>query len=212
MSKLLEISEFLQKGKAKDVVRLVQEAIDEGTSAGVILNEGLLAGMDIVGGRFKNNEIFVPEVLIAARAMNKGMEVLKPLLMESGATEAGVVILGTVKGDLHDIGKNLVRMMMEGKGLKVVDIGTDVATQAYIDAAIEHNAQIIACSALLTTTMGEMKTVVEAVNASSIKGKVKIMVGGAPITQAYADSIGADCYTADAASAAEAALKICQGA
>lgn len=209
MSVLQEISEYLQKGKAPKVKELVQQAIDEGLSPQDILENGLLAGMNVVGQRFKDNEIFVPEVLVAARAMNRGITVLRPLLAAEGVEEKGTVIIGTVKGDLHDIGKNLVRMMMEGKGLKVIDLGVDVATEAFVEAAIENKAKIIACSALLTTTMGEMEHVVKAVRASELGGTVKIMVGGAPITEAFAQSIGADCYTPDAATAAAAALDFC---
>jgi len=200
-----EISLQLQAGKAKIVKTLVQQALDEGHSAQEILNDGLLAGMDVIGEKFKNNEIFVPEVLVAARAMNKGVEILKPLLAEDGAKAAGRVCIGTVQGDLHDIGKNLVRMMMEGKGLEVIDLGTDVSPEAYVKAAIENDCQIICCSALLTTTMGVMADVVKAVEAAGIRDKVKIMVGGAPVTDAFCAQIGADAYTPDAASAAEVA-------
>ncbi|NLN64666.1 MAG: cobalamin-binding protein [Clostridiaceae bacterium] len=209
MSLLMEISENLQKGRAKVVKELVQKAIDEGMDANTILEEGLLHGMGIIGGKFKNNEVYVPDVLIAARAMNTGTEVLKPLMVSSGVKAKGKVILGTVKGDLHDIGKNLVRMMMEGKGLEVIDLGVDVPAEKFVEAAIENNADIIACSALLTTTMTEMKNIVEKVKASSIGDKVKIMIGGAPVTDNFRASIGADVYTADAASAAEEALAIC---
>jgi corrinoid protein of di/trimethylamine methyltransferase len=208
MSILNEISENLQKGKAKAVKELVQKAIDEGTDVKTILEEGLLSGMSVIGEKFKNNEVYVPEVLIAARAMNAGSELLKPLLASSGVKAKGKVVLGTVKGDLHDIGKNLVRMMMEGKGLEVCDLGVDVPAERFIEKAKEINADIIACSALLTTTMPEMKAVVDAVNASELKGKVTIMVGGAPVTDAYCKQIGADIYTSDAASAADAAAKV----
>ncbi len=204
-----EISLQLQAGKAKIVKTLVQQALDEGHSAQEILNDGLLAGMDVIGEKFKNNEIFVPEVLVAARAMNKGVEILKPLLAEDGAKAAGRVCIGTVQGDLHDIGKNLVRMMMEGKGLEVIDLGTDVSPEAYVKAAIENDCQIICCSALLTTTMGVMADVVKAVEAAGIRDKVKIMVGGAPVTDAFCAQIGADAYTPDAASAAEKAVEFC---
>ena len=204
-----EISLQLQAGKAKIVKTLVQQALDEGHSAQEILNDGLLAGMDVIGEKFKNNEIFVPEVLVAARAMNKGVEILKPLLAEDGAKAAGRVCIGTVQGDLHDIGKNLVRMMMEGKGLEVIDLGTDVSPEAYVKAAIEHECKIICCSALLTTTMGVMADVVKAVEAAGIRDKVKIMVGGAPVTDAFCAQIGADAYTPDAASAAEKAVEFC---
>ncbi len=207
---LNEISEWLQKGRAPKVKAAVTKALEEGIPANKILEDGLLAGMDIIGQKFKNNEVFVPEVLVAARAMNRGVEILRPYLVEDGVETKGTVILGTVKGDMHDIGKNLVRMMMEGKGLEVIDIGVDVPTESFLDAAREHNAKLICCSALLTTTMGEMKNVVDAVKASEMNGKVKIMIGGAPITQTFCEQIGADCYTPDAASAAEAALKFCK--
>ena len=207
---LNEISEWLQKGRAPKVKAAVPKALEEGIPASEILEDGLLAGMDIIGQKFKNNEVFVPEVLVAARAMNRGVEILRPYLVEDGVETKGTVILGTVKGDMHDIGKNLVRMMMEGKGLEVIDIGVDVPTESFLDAAREHNAKLICCSALLTTTMGEMKNVVDAVKASEMNGKVKIMIGGAPITQTFCEQIGADCYTPDAASAAEAALKFCE--
>lgn len=207
---LNEISEWLQKGRAPKVKAAVTKALEEGIPASEILENGLLAGMDIIGQKFKNNEVFVPEVLVAARAMNRGVDILRPYLVEDGVETKGTVILGTVKGDMHDIGKNLVRMMMEGKGLEVIDLGVDVPTENFLDAAREHNAKLICCSALLTTTMGEMKNVVDAVQASEMNGKVKIMIGGAPITQTFCEQIGADCYTPDAASAAEAALKFCE--
>lgn len=209
MSVLNDISSWLQQGRAPKVKACVQQALDEGIPAAQILEEGLLSGMNIIGQKFKNNEVFVPEVLVAARAMNKGTEILRPYLVADGVEEKGTVILGTVKGDLHDIGKNLVRMMMEGKGLKVIDVGVDVPVEKFMEAARENNAQIIACSALLTTTMGEMRDVVEAVNASELKGNVKVMIGGAPITQSFCDQIGADRYTPDAATAADVALEIC---
>lgn len=210
MSILNEISQNLQIGKAKIVKELVQKAVDDGLSAESILKEGLLHGMGIIGDKFKNDEVYVPDVLIAARAMNAGTEILKPLLAASGVKSSGKVVLGTVAGDLHDIGKNLVRMMMEGKGLEVVDIGIDVSAAKFIETAINENAQIIACSALLTTTMGEMKNVVNAAIQAGIRDKVTIMIGGAPVTQSYADNIGADIYTHDAASAADAAVAACQ--
>ncbi len=206
MSILQEISENLQKGKAKIVKELVQQAINEGISAKQILDEGLLAGMSIIGGKFKNNEVYVPEVLIAARAMNAGAEILKPILAEDGVVAAGKVILGTVKGDLHDIGKNLVRMMMEGKGLEVIDLGVDVPAEKFVEAAIAEDAQIVVCSALLTTTMSEIKSVIEAIDAAGIRDKVTIMIGGAPVTQSFCESVKADIYTSDAASAADAAV------
>lgn len=209
MSILNDISSWLQQGRAPKVKACVQQAIQEGIPANEILEKGLLDGMGIIGQKFKNNEVFVPEVLIAARAMSKGVEVLRPYLVEDGVEEKGTVVLGTVKGDLHDIGKNLVRMMMEGKGLKVIDLGVDVPVEKFLDAARENDAKIICCSALLTTTMGEMRSVVEAVEASEMKGKVSIMIGGAPVTQSFCDQIGASRYTADAATAADVALELC---
>ena len=202
---LEEISLKLQNGKTKDIKVLVPKALEEGVPAKDILNNGLLAGMSIVGVKFKNNEIFVPEVLIAARAMKAGAEILKPYLVSDNVTAKGKVVLGTVRGDFHDIGKNLVKMMMEGNGLEVVDLGVDVAPEAFVSAAKENGANIIACSALLTTTMEEMKNVVDLCKAEGIRDNVKIMVGGAPITDAFCEEIGADKYTPDAASAAEAA-------
>ncbi len=206
---LSEISELLQKGRAPLVKEAVQKAIDAKIPAKDILEKGLLDGMGIIGEKFKNNEVYVPEVLIAARAMNAGITILNPLLVESGVEKKGKVVIGTVKGDLHDIGKNLVKMMMEGKGLDVIDLGVDVSPEAFIEGAKENGADVIACSALLTTTMGEMKNVVDALDAAGLKGKIKVMIGGAPVTQSFCDSIGADSYTADAASAADAALEIC---
>jgi corrinoid protein of di/trimethylamine methyltransferase len=210
MSILDEISEQLQGGKAKIVKELVAQAVQEGFSAKQILEEGLLSGMGIVGVKFKNNEVFVPEVLVAARAMNMGVEVLKPLLAESGVKATGKVCLGTVQGDLHDIGKNLVRLMMEGKGLEVIDLGTDVPPEVFVQTAIDNGCQVICCSALLTTTMYAIKDVIAAMKAAGIRDQVKIMVGGAPITQTFCDQIGADCYMPDATSAAVAAVSLCQ--
>lgn len=206
MELLERISEALQKGKAKDVKAMVQEALDSGLPAQEILNEGLLSGMNEVGIKFKNNEVYVPDVLIAARAMKAGTEILKPLLVAGGIKAKGKVVIGTVKGDLHDIGKNLVAMMMEGQGLEIIDAGTDVSAEKFIALAIENEAEVIACSALLTTTMGEMKAVVEAAQAAGIRDKVVIMVGGAPVNDTFAKTIGADIYTPDAASAAEEAV------
>jgi corrinoid protein of di/trimethylamine methyltransferase len=209
MSIFDDISENLQKGRAKDVKELVQKVIDEGVDAKTILDNGLLAGMNIIGIKFKNNEIYVPDVLIAARAMKAGTELLRPLLVSSGVKSIGTVVIGTVKGDLHDIGKNLVRMMMEGKGLEVIDLGIDISGEKFVEAAIEKKAQIIGCSALLTTTMGEMKNTVEAAKKAGVRDKITIMVGGAPVNQNFCDSIGADIYTPDAASAAQAAADVC---
>ena len=206
---LQEISLQLQAGKAKIVKTLVQQAIAEGYPAQQILEEGLLSGMNIIGVKFKNNEVFVPEVLVSARAMNQGAALLKPLLAQDGVKASGRVCIGTVQGDLHDIGKNLVKMMMEAKGLEVIDLGTDVAPDTFISTAIENDCQIICCSALLTTTMGVMGDVVKAAEAAGIRDKVKIMVGGAPITAEFCRHIGADAYTPDATSAAEKAVEFC---
>ena len=205
-----EISLQLQAGKAKIVKNLVQQALDEGICAKTILEEGLLAGMAEVGEKFKNNEIFVPEVLVAARAMNMGTALLKDKLAESGVTAKGKACIGTVKGDLHDIGKNLVKMMLESKGLEVIDLGTDVAPETFVQTAKEQNCQLICCSALLTTTMTVMADVVKLADEAGIRDKVMIMIGGAPVTEAFCKQIGADCYTADAASAADAAVAFCQ--
>ena len=209
MELLDQISERLQNGKAKEVKLLVQQAIDEGIPAQTILEEGLLSGMGIIGEKFKKNEVFVPEVLVAARAMNQGAALLKPLLVADGVKATGRVCIGTVKGDLHDIGKNLVKMMMEGKGLEVVDLGTDVAPETFVQAAKEQHCQVICCSALLTTTMSVIEEVVKAAEAAGIRDHVKIMVGGAPVTEAFCRQIGADAYTPDAASAADIAVQFC---
>ena len=206
MSEILtEISEQLQKGKAKLVKELVAKALDEGVPAIEILQSGLLPGMDIIAEKFKNNEVYVPEVLIAARAMSMGTAVLKPHLDEGGSVSVGKAIIGTVKGDLHDIGKNLVRMMLEGKGIEVVDLGVDVSPEQFLEAFKAENADVVGLSALLTTTMGEMKNTVQAFVDAGLRDDVVIMVGGAPITETFCKEIGADIYTADAASAAEAA-------
>lgn len=202
MSILTDIGEALEKGKRKLVVQYVQQALDEGIAPQTILTEGLLPGMDRVGVKFRDNEIFVPEVLVAARAMSAGTDLLKPLLAGEEGTSLGTAVIGTVKGDLHDIGKNLVKMMIEGKGINVIDLGVDVDPQTFIQAAIDNNAKIICCSSLLTTTMPAMADVVKAAEAAGIRGNVKIMIGGAPVTQEFCDSIGADSYTPDAATAA----------
>ena len=210
MSIINEISENLQKGKAKIVKELVEKALAEGVSAVDILDLGLLDGMNVIGEKFKNNEVYVPEVLIAARAMNMGMQVIKPILTESGIQARGKVCIGTVQGDLHDIGKNLVKMMIEGKGLEVVDLGTDVAPETFVKSAIENNCQVICCSALLTTTMDVMAEVVKCAVEMGVRDKVKIMVGGAPVSEEFAKAIGADCYSCDAVSAANAAVELCK--
>lgn len=207
---LKEISQTVQRGKRKLIPELIEKAIAEGFAPLAILNEGLLDGMSIIGEKFKNNEVFVPEVLIAARAMNAGVQCLKPYLNEEGLPAAGKVCLGTVQGDLHDIGKNLVKLMMEGKGLEVIDLGTDVSAETFVRTAAEQNCQVIACSALLTTTMDVMAEVVKEAERAGIRDRVRIMVGGSPITDEFCRKIGADCYTPDAASAADAALTMCR--
>jgi 5-methyltetrahydrofolate--homocysteine methyltransferase len=181
----------------------VQTALDAGASPADILEKGLMDGMNIIGGKFKRNEVFVPEVLIAARAMNKATETLKPRLAEEGVNPVGKAIICTVKGDLHDIGKNLVKMMIEGKGIEVEDLGVDCDTQKVVDKVKEGEAKVLCLSALLTTTMTAQKDVIDALVDAGVRGNVKVMVGGAPVTQSFADEIGADAYTADAASAAE---------
>lgn len=202
------IAESLIAGKAQQVKSLVEQSVKEGANVADILQKGLIKGMGIVGERFKNNECYVPEVLIAARAMKAGMAVIQPLLAEAKIQPLGIVVTGTVKGDLHDIGKNLVGMMLEGAGFEVVDLGVDVSPQQFIDAAREHKAQIIGMSALLTTTMTAMKSTIETIKASDMKDKVCTLIGGAPVTQAYADEIGADGYARDAASAADRAKEL----
>ncbi|MBR4960528.1 MAG: corrinoid protein [Clostridia bacterium] len=201
-----ELNKMVETGKAKIVKQLVEAAIADGADPKEILEQGLLPGMSVIGEKFKNNEVYVPEVLVAARAMNAGTTLLKPLLISSDIQAPGTAVIGTVKGDLHDIGKNLVKMMLEGKGIHVIDLGVDVSAEQFVNAAIENEAQIICCSALLTTTMSEMEAVVNEASAKGIREKVFIMVGGAPITQEFCDKIGADCYTSDAAAASDAAI------
>ncbi|PHV69667.1 cobalamin-binding protein [Sporanaerobium hydrogeniformans] len=207
MEILGEISELLQKGRAKNVKVLVQQALDEGIDPKKILNEGLLSGMMIIGEKFKNNDVFVPEVLVAARAMNAGVAILEPKLIEVGNKPIGKAIVGTVKGDLHDIGKNLVVMMLKGAGLEIHDIGVDVEAEDFISKAEEVEADIICMSALLTTTMPSMKTVIEALNEKGLRDKYIVMVGGAPVSESFAEQIGADYYTPDATTCAEVAKK-----
>ena len=191
-----QIASNLYEGEDEAVPTLVQQALEEGLEPGQILQGGLIAGMDEVGRDFKAGDLFVPEVLIAARAMHAGMSVLRPLLAESDAASAGKYVIGTVKGDLHDIGKNLVSMMMEGAGFDVIDLGVDVESEAFVKSAAEKNADVIALSALLTTTMPAMETTVKAVKEAGMA--VKTIIGGAPVTKAFADQIGADGYSADA--------------
>jgi len=198
------LSLAVQNGKAKDVAALVEQGLAAGETAQSLLS-GLLDGMSVIGEKFKNNEVFVPEVLIAARALSRGTALLKARLVEEGVEPLGKAVIGTVQGDQHDIGKNLVKMMLEGAGFAVIDLGVDVAPEAFVAAVQEHNPQVLGMSSLLTTTMGSQKDVVAALQAAGLREQVKIMVGGAPVTQAFCDEIGADAYAADAASAADMA-------
>lgn len=203
MEKVLnEISNALQAGDVNTVQEKIKEGIEKGISPGELLNNGLLKGMSIIGEKFKNNEVFVPEVLIAARAMNGGMEILKPKLIETGVESIGKIVIGTVKGDLHDIGKNLVKMMMEGTGFEVIDLGTDVSPEDFVAAVNEHKPNILGLSSLLTTTMPRMKDTITALEEAGLRDQVIVMIGGAPVTDKYAEEIGADSYSKDAATAA----------
>lgn len=203
-----EIADAVKVGRAKIVKQLVNEAVAEGQSAESLLNEGLIVGMNELGEMFKNNEVYVPEVLVAARAMKAGTEILKPLLAAEDVQSRGVVAIGTVKGDLHDIGKNLVGMMLEGSGFTVVDLGVDVTPEQYIDAIRNKGAQIIGISALLTTTMPNIGETIKELEKVGLRDKVRVMIGGAPVTQSFADEVGADGYSSDAASAADLAVKL----
>ncbi len=211
MADLSALAENLINGKAPEVKELVEKALSDGVAPGEVLHDGLIKGMSVVGERFKNNEFYVPEVLIAARAMHAGMDILKPALAESGVQPIGKILLGTVKGDLHDIGKNLVAMMMEGAGFEVVDLGIDVPPEKFVEAAKEEGG-VIAMSALLTTTMTAMKTTMDALEEAGVRDEVKVLIGGAPVTQNYADEIGADGYARDAASAADKAKELIDAA
>ena len=208
MAIIQEISEYLQKGRAKNVKALVEQALSEGVDAKEILNDGLLSGMMIIGEKFKNNEVFVPEVLVAARAMNTGLTVLEPKLAEIGNEPVGRAVIGTVKGDLHDIGKNLVAMMLKGAGFEVCDLGVDVSSDAFIDKAEEMHADVIGMSALLSTTMCQMQACIDRLKERGLREKYIVMIGGAPVTDDFARQIGADYYTPNAASAAETARSV----
>jgi len=206
MADILEkIALNLYDGEAEEVAALVQKALDQGMAPDEVLSGGLIAGMDEVGKDFKAGDLFVPEVLVAARAMHAGMGVLRPLLAESGVPSTGKYIIGTVQGDLHDIGKNLVKMMLEGAGFETIDLGVDVRPDAFVDAVREHQPEVAGMSALLTTTMVQMKAIIEALEEAGLRSSVKIMVGGAPVTAAFAEEIGADAYAPDAASAVDVA-------
>jgi 5-methyltetrahydrofolate--homocysteine methyltransferase len=203
MPTIQEISDAVIIGNQQKTIELVEAALKEGKKPGVIITEGLIPGMDIVGKKFTAREYYVPDMLIAARAMQSALKILKPMLVGDEIINIGTCVIGTVQGDLHDIGKNLVGMMLEGAGFKVVDLGADVKTEKYIEAIKENSANVLGLSALLTTTMPMMKEVIEAVKTSGIRDKVKIVIGGAPLTQKYADEIGADGYSPDAASAVD---------
>ena len=207
MADMLAIAKAVEGGRKKIVDQLVKEALNEGVKAETILNEGLVVGMTNLGEMFKNGEVYVPEVLVAARAMKAGTDILKPLLASENVQSLGKVAIGTVQGDLHDIGKNLVGMMLEGVGFEVVDLGVDVSPEKFVEA-VKDGAKVIGMSALLTTTMPMMKAVVEMLVSEGVRDQVKVMIGGAPITQEYADQIGADGYSTDAASAADLAQKL----
>lgn len=200
-----EMSKKLYAGKQDEVAALVQKAIDDGIAPSQILSEGLLSGMDRVGQDFKSGELYVPEVLVAARAMHAGMDLLRPFLTEGEASGSGKAVIGTVKGDLHDIGKNLVKMLLEGAGFEIIDLGTDVAPEQFAQAVREHQPNIIGMSALLTTTMPQMKATIEALEDVAMRESVKVLIGGAPVTARYADEIGADGYAPDAGSAVDVA-------
>jgi 5-methyltetrahydrofolate--homocysteine methyltransferase len=203
MEILQQISESLQKGEHDQVAEFTQQAIDAELPAAQILNDGLMAGMEVVGKRFGAHEIFLPELLLAARAMNAGIDLLKPLFLGGEMPTEGKVVIGTVKGDLHDIGKNLVGIMLKGAGFEVIDVGSDVRAEAFVDAAEAEGASVVGLSALLTTTMTEMKGVVDLVKSRGLDDKIKVVVGGAPLSKAFADEIGADAYGYDAANAVE---------
>lgn len=207
MSILNEISQFVEQGKRKDVKQLVNRAIEEGLSAKSILNDGLIAGMLTIGEKFKAEKVYVPEVLVAARAMNEGVKILKPHLTQEGVEPVGKAIICTVKGDMHDIGKNLVKMMLEGVGIECIDLGTDVPCEMVVNAVKKTGAKVVCLSSLLTTTMTYQKNVIDALSEAGIRDSVKVMVGGAPVTPEFAQEIGADAYSKDAAQAADVALK-----
>jgi len=200
---LEDLAAVVIKGDADAAKSLTEEAVSQNTSAEDILNMGLVAGMNVISGRFKNNEIFIPEVLVAARAMKAGMLIIRPLLAEASVESLGKIIIGTCGGDLHDIGKNIVAMLLEGAGFEVIDLGADVPKEKFIESAKKENPDVLGMSALLTTTMGFMKDMVEALEEAGLKDKIKVIVGGAPITQSYADEIRADGYAPDAASAVD---------
>jgi len=209
MEILQKISEELQKGNYQEVPKLVQQALSAKIPPAKILSDGLVAGMDVVGDKFRRDELFMPEVLISAKAMQAGMNILRPKLIEAGAKLAGKIVLGTVKGDLHDIGKNLVGMLMEGAGFQVIDLGIDVPSEKFVEMVKSQKPNLLGLSALLTTTMPKMKEVMESLVEAGIRSSVKVMIGGAPVTEKFAKDVGADGYAPDAASAVEKARELC---
>lgn len=208
MGLLTDISDSLQRGENETVARLTQQAIDEKMGPQQILDDGLLAGMAVVGQKFKNHDIFLPDVLLAAKAMYAGMDLLKPLLVRDAIPTRGKIVMGTVQGDLHDIGKNLVAIMLKGAGYEVIDLGNDVSPEAFVDTAINEGAPVIGLSALLTTTMSTMKQVVELVHKRGMKDKISVIIGGAPVSKSYAEQIGADAYAFDGINAVECVGKL----
>lgn len=209
MSEIItNLKEDLYNGKVDEVAAATQKALDEGISASEILNQGLIAGMDIVGRDFKSGELFIPEVILCARAMHAGLEVLRPLLIETGNASLGKVVIGTVAGDLHDIGKNLVGMMLEGAGFEIIDLGTDVQPEEFVEIARTEGADLVGMSALLTTTMLSMKSTIDALSEAGLRDRVRVLVGGAPVTANFAEQIGADAYAADAVTAVDTARSL----
>jgi 5-methyltetrahydrofolate--homocysteine methyltransferase len=209
MSEIItNLKEDLYNGKVDEVAAATQKALNEGISAGEILNQGLIAGMDIVGRDFKAGVLFIPEVILCARAMHAGLDVLRPLLIETGNASLGKVVIGTVAGDLHDIGKNLVSMMLEGAGFEIIDLGTDVQPEEFVEIARAESADLVGMSALLTTTMLSMKSTIDALGEAGLRDSVRVLVGGAPVTAKFAEQIGADAYAADAAAAVDTARSL----
>jgi 5-methyltetrahydrofolate--homocysteine methyltransferase len=209
MSEIItNLKEDLYDGKVDEVAAATQQALDEGISAGEILNQGLIAGMDVVGRDFKSGELFIPEVILCARAMHAGLEVLQPLLIETGNASLGKVVIGTVAGDMHDIGKNLVSMMLEGAGFEIIDLGTDVQPEQFVEIVRAEGADLVGMSALLTTTMLSMKSTIDALSEAGLRDSVRILVGGAPVTANFAEQIGADAYAADAGAAVDTARSL----
>jgi len=209
MSEIItNLKEDLYNGKVDEVAAATQNALNEGMSAGEILNQGLIAGMDIVGRDFKAGDLFIPEVILCARAMHAGLDVLRPLLIETGNASLGKVVIGTVAGDLHDIGKNLVSMMLEGAGFEVIDLGTDVQPEEFVEIARAEGVVLVGMSALLTTTMQSMKSTIDALSEAGLRDSVRVLVGGAPVTANFAEQIGADAYAADAAAAVDTARSL----